>query len=81
MFAAVCRAIDHHRPSAAWLTRVDLAAPARRGVSTGKAGSPTRCPLTLGLGTVLLMSSIDMLFVQGLFADTRPDGASTAERC
>ncbi len=28
-------------------------------------------PLTLGLGTVLLMSSIDMLFVQGLFNDTR----------
>jgi O-antigen/teichoic acid export membrane protein len=28
-------------------------------------------PLTLGLGTVLLMSSMDMLFVQGLFADTR----------
>jgi O-antigen/teichoic acid export membrane protein len=28
-------------------------------------------PLTLGLGTVLLMSSIDMLFVQGLFTDTR----------
>jgi len=26
-------------------------------------------PLTLGLGTVLLMSSIDMLFVQGLFPD------------
>ncbi len=28
-------------------------------------------PLTLGLGTVLLMSSMDMVFVQGLFADTR----------
>jgi O-antigen/teichoic acid export membrane protein len=28
-------------------------------------------PLTLGLGTVLLMSSIDMIFVQGLFTDTR----------
>jgi O-antigen/teichoic acid export membrane protein len=28
-------------------------------------------PLTFGLGTVLLMSSIDMLFVQGLFTDTR----------
>jgi O-antigen/teichoic acid export membrane protein len=28
-------------------------------------------PLTLGLGTVLMMSSIDMLFVQGLFTDTR----------
>jgi O-antigen/teichoic acid export membrane protein len=28
-------------------------------------------PLTLGLGTVLLMSSIDMVFVQGLFTDTR----------
>jgi O-antigen/teichoic acid export membrane protein len=26
-------------------------------------------PLTLGLGTVLVMSSIDMLFVQGLFSD------------
>ena len=26
-------------------------------------------PLTLGLGTVLVMSSIDMLFVQGLFPD------------
>jgi hypothetical protein len=31
-------------------------------------------PLTLGLGTVLVMSSIDMLFVQGLF----PDKAQTA---
>jgi predicted membrane protein len=28
-------------------------------------------PLTLGLGTVLLMSSIDMVFVQSLFTDTR----------
>jgi O-antigen/teichoic acid export membrane protein len=28
-------------------------------------------PLTIGLGTVLLMSSIDMVFVQGFFADTR----------
>jgi O-antigen/teichoic acid export membrane protein len=28
-------------------------------------------PLTLGLGTVLLMSSIDMVFVQGLFTDAR----------
>lgn len=28
-------------------------------------------PLTLGLGTVLLMSSMDMVFVQSLFADTR----------
>ncbi|HEV7927319.1 MAG TPA: oligosaccharide flippase family protein [Verrucomicrobiae bacterium] len=28
-------------------------------------------PLTLGMGTVLAMSSIDMLFVQGLFTDTR----------
>jgi O-antigen/teichoic acid export membrane protein len=28
-------------------------------------------PLTLGLGTVLLMSSIDMLFVQALFVDSR----------
>jgi O-antigen/teichoic acid export membrane protein len=28
-------------------------------------------PLTLGLGTILLMSSLDMLFVQGLFTDTR----------
>jgi hypothetical protein len=28
-------------------------------------------PLTLGLGTVLLMSSIDMIFVQGLFPDAR----------
>jgi O-antigen/teichoic acid export membrane protein len=27
-------------------------------------------PLTLGLGTILVMSSIDMLFVQGLFSDT-----------
>ena len=27
-------------------------------------------PLTLGLGTVLVMSSIDMIFVQGLFSDT-----------
>jgi O-antigen/teichoic acid export membrane protein len=30
----------------------------------------TALPLTLGLGTVLVMSSIDMLFVQGLFSDT-----------
>jgi hypothetical protein len=28
-------------------------------------------PLTLGLGTVLLMSSMDMVFVQSLFSDTR----------
>jgi len=28
-------------------------------------------PLTLGMGTVILMSSLDMLFVQGLFTDTR----------
>jgi O-antigen/teichoic acid export membrane protein len=28
-------------------------------------------PLSFGLGTILLMSSVDMLFVQGLFADTR----------
>jgi O-antigen/teichoic acid export membrane protein len=28
-------------------------------------------PLTMGLGTVLLMSSIDMVFVQGLFTDPR----------
>jgi O-antigen/teichoic acid export membrane protein len=28
-------------------------------------------PLTMGLGTVLLMSSIDMVFVQSLFTDTR----------
>jgi O-antigen/teichoic acid export membrane protein len=28
-------------------------------------------PLSFGMGTILLMSSIDMLFVQGLFADTR----------
>jgi O-antigen/teichoic acid export membrane protein len=28
-------------------------------------------PLTLGLGTVLLMSSIDMVFVQSVFTDTR----------
>jgi O-antigen/teichoic acid export membrane protein len=28
-------------------------------------------PLTLGMGTIILMSSIDMLFVQGLFTDTR----------
>jgi O-antigen/teichoic acid export membrane protein len=28
-------------------------------------------PLTLGLGTVLAMSSMDMLFVQALFADSR----------
>ncbi len=27
-------------------------------------------PLTLGLGAILVMSSIDMLFVQGLFSDT-----------
>ena len=30
----------------------------------------TALPLTLGLGTVLVVSSIDMLFVQGLFSDT-----------
>jgi O-antigen/teichoic acid export membrane protein len=27
-------------------------------------------PLTLGLGTILVMSSIDMIFVQGLFSDS-----------
>jgi O-antigen/teichoic acid export membrane protein len=36
-----------------------------------KAWLTEAVPLTLGLGTVLLMSSMDMLFVQGLFADTR----------
>jgi O-antigen/teichoic acid export membrane protein len=29
-------------------------------------------PLSFGLGTILLMSSIDTLFVQGLFADSAP---------
>ena len=47
-----------------------LADPRRLLHSIGKPGSPTRLPLTLGLGTVLVMSSIDMLFVQGLFSDT-----------
>jgi hypothetical protein len=36
-----------------------------------KAWLAEALPLTLGLGTVLLMSSMDMVFVQGLFADTR----------
>jgi O-antigen/teichoic acid export membrane protein len=36
-----------------------------------KAWLADAVPLTLGLGTVLLMSSMDMVFVQGLFADAR----------
>jgi O-antigen/teichoic acid export membrane protein len=54
----------------AWLTySVWSARPAIRFDWKGWMGEAL--PLTLGLGTVLLMSSIDMLFVQGLFADTR----------
>jgi O-antigen/teichoic acid export membrane protein len=34
-----------------------------------KSWISTALPLTLGLGTVLVVSSIDMLFVQGLFSD------------
>ncbi len=53
-----------------WLTR---------GVWTGHRGAAFNwrswvsgaLPLTLGLGAVLLMSSIDMVFVQGFFTDTR----------
>jgi len=55
---------------AAWLTHpVWSVRPAVRFGWKGWLGEAM--PLTLGLGTVLLMSSIDMLFVQGLFTDTR----------
>jgi O-antigen/teichoic acid export membrane protein len=53
----------------AWLTRrlwrTRPAAPFR-----WRAWLRDALPLTFGLGTVLVMSSIDMIFVQGLFSDT-----------
>jgi O-antigen/teichoic acid export membrane protein len=53
-----------------WLTRSIWSA--RPGVAFDwKKWMEEAVPLTLGLGTVLLMSSIDMIFVQGLFTDTR----------
>ncbi|HEY3861956.1 MAG TPA: hypothetical protein VGO59_08715 [Verrucomicrobiae bacterium] len=55
---------------AAWLTfSIWRARPAVR--FDWKGWLSHAVPLTLGLGTVLLMSSIDMLFVQGLFSDAR----------
>lgn len=55
---------------AAWLTySIWSVRPATRFDWKGWLGEAL--PLTLGLGTVLLMSGIDMLFVQGLFTDTR----------
>ena len=55
---------------AAWLTYPVWSV--RPGVGFGWKGWLSEAlPLTVGLGTVLLMSSIDMLFVQGLFTDTR----------
>ncbi len=53
--ACLTRALWQTRPAVAFLWKTWL----------GQA-----LPLTLGLGTVLVMSSIDMLFVQGLFSDT-----------
>ena len=53
--AILTRALWQRRPAVAFLWKTWL----------GQA-----LPLTLGLGTVLVMSSIDMLFVQGLFSDT-----------
>jgi O-antigen/teichoic acid export membrane protein len=53
-----------------WVTRSIWSA--RPGVAFDwKKWLEEAVPLTLGLGTVLLMSSIDMIFVQGLFTDTR----------
>jgi O-antigen/teichoic acid export membrane protein len=53
--AWLTRALWQKRPAVAFLWKAWL----------GQA-----LPLTLGLGTVLVMSSIDMLFVQSLFSDT-----------
>ncbi len=47
-----------------WWTRSTVA-------FNAKAWLAQAFPLTLGLGTVLLMSSMDMVFVQGFFTDTR----------
>ena len=53
--AGMTRALWQTRPAVAFLWKSWLA---------------HALPLTLGLGTVLVMSSLDMLFVQGLFSDT-----------
>jgi len=53
----------------AWLTRA-LWQKRATVAFRWKSWFGTALPLTLGLGTVLVMSSIDMLFVQGLFSDT-----------
>lgn len=54
---------------AAWLTRV-LWRSRPAAVFQWKSWLGEAVPLTLGLGTVLVMSSIDMLFVQALFSGT-----------
>jgi O-antigen/teichoic acid export membrane protein len=54
----------------AWLTRATWRQRARIAFDW-KNWLGQALPLTLGLGTVLAMSSLDMLFVQALFADTR----------
>lgn len=54
----------------AWLTRSVWSARPERSFDA-KEWLGAAVPLTLGLGTVLLMSSIDMPFVQALFTDTR----------
>jgi O-antigen/teichoic acid export membrane protein len=54
----------------AWLTRAIWIG--HRGAAFNWRGWMSGAlPLTVGLGTVLLMSSIDMLFVQSFFADAR----------
>jgi len=55
---------------AAWLTFPLWSARSSAGFEW-KGWLAYAVPLTVGLGTVLLMSSIDMVFVQGLFTDTR----------
>ncbi len=54
----------------AWLTRSIWSA--RPGIAFDwKKWLTEALPLTIGLGTILVMSRIDMIFVQGLFTDTR----------
>lgn len=54
----------------AWLTR-DIWTHHRGAKFNWKSWLGGALPLTLGLGTVLLMSSIDMVFVQSFFNDAR----------
>ncbi|HWD18459.1 MAG TPA: oligosaccharide flippase family protein [Verrucomicrobiae bacterium] len=54
----------------AWMTR-EIWTQHRGAVFNWRSWSHGALPLTLGLGTVLLMSSIDMVFVQSLFTNTR----------